>query len=65
MTELRKQMTAVASQLNADPWCLGIFVDNEIHETDPAWWKSYYASVHALVKELFPNKLYLGQQAGF
>jgi hypothetical protein len=65
MAEIRRQMTGVAKQLNDDPWCIGFFVDNEIHETDAAWWKEYYSSVSALAKELLPNKLYLGSRLDF
>jgi hypothetical protein len=64
LADLRAQMVAAAG-INSDPWCLGFFVDNEIHETDPAWWKDYYSSVSALAKELLPNKLYLGSRLDF
>jgi hypothetical protein len=64
LADLRAQMVA-AAEINNDPWCLGFFVDNEIHETDPAWWKEYYSSVSALAKELLPNKLYLGSRLDF
>jgi hypothetical protein len=52
--------------LNDDPWCIGIFIDNEIHaSSDPAWFELYYRKVSALAKEYLPNKLYLGSRLDF
>ncbi len=65
MADLRQEMTEVAAQLNNDPWCIGYFVDNEIHVEDPEWWEGYYAAVSRLGKELLPNKLYLGSRLDF
>lgn len=63
---LRQQIAAQAKALDNDPWCLGVFVDNEIHESlDPQWWTAYYQSVHDLMRELMPHKLYLGSRLDF
>ena len=63
---LRRQLTQAASRLNSDPWCIGFFVDNEIHASkDPAWWEAYYHHVSGLAKEILPNKLYLGSRLDF
>lgn len=62
---LRQQLIAHAA-LDNDPWCLGVFVDNELHESmDPQWWTAYYQSVHDLMHELMPHKLYLGSRLDF
>jgi len=63
---LRRQLTQAAARLNNDPWCIGFFVDNEIHASkDPAWWETYYRRVSTLAKEILPNKLYLGSRLDF
>ena len=63
---LRAAMTQVRETLNNDPWCIGFFVDNEIHaSTDPAWFEAYYRTVAALAKEILPNKLYLGSRLDY
>jgi hypothetical protein len=63
---LRQKLTNAAARLNNDPWCIGFFVDNEIHASeDPAWWETYYRHVSALAKEVLPNKLYLGSRLDF
>jgi hypothetical protein len=63
---LHQQLTHAAARLNHDPWCIGFFVDNEIHAgNDPAWWEVYYRHVSALAKEILPNKLYLGSRLDF
>ena len=46
-SQLRKQLSKNAAALNNAPWCLGVFVDNEIHDNmAPLWWKTYYEIVH-------------------
>jgi hypothetical protein len=53
-------------QLDADPWCVGVFVDNEIHESfNPSWWEAYYSTVEQMVHEFLPHKLYLGSRLDF
>lgn len=51
------------ARINADPWCVGIFVDNEL-----AWpsanqkkvIEAYFRIIHEELHHLAPNKLYLG-----
>ncbi|MGO8789540.1 MAG: hypothetical protein ACLQVL_19430 [Terriglobia bacterium] len=63
---LRREFAGASERLNSDPWCIGFFVDNEIHASkDPAWWDAYYHNVSALAKELLPNKLYMGSRLDF
>jgi hypothetical protein len=62
-----RQMFAQAAQaVKDDPWCIGFFVDNEIHaSTAPAWFESYYKQVGAMAKEFFPDTLYLGSRLDY
>ena len=51
---VRQMFTWAAQTIKDDPWCIGFFVDNEIHaSTNPAWFESYYRQVGALAKETF------------
>jgi hypothetical protein len=63
---LRRSLAAAAERLKDDPWCIGFFVDNEIHVSyDPAWWEKYYRQVAAAAKEVMPDKLYLGSRLDY
>ncbi len=63
---LKRALTQAAERIKDDPWCIGFFVDNEIHVSgDPAWWESYYRQVGATAKEIMPNKLYLGSRLDY
>jgi hypothetical protein len=63
---LRAQIAEKAAVLNRDPWCLGIFIDNEIHDSkDPKWWEDYYRQINGLVRRYLPHKLYLGSRLDF
>jgi hypothetical protein len=63
---LRIVMQRAGKTLNDDPWCIGFFVDNEIHVSkDPAWFELYYRTVAALARQYLPNKLYLGSRLDF
>jgi hypothetical protein len=63
---LRQVLTAAAANIKDDPWCIGFFVDNEIHvSTDPAWFERYYRQVSAAAKEIMPGKLYLGSRLDY
>lgn len=62
----RRVLSAAAQNSKNDPWCLGVFVDNEIHaSSDPAWFEMYYAKVGGLMKELMPDTLYLGSRLDY
>jgi hypothetical protein len=63
---LKRLLSQEQRIVNGDPWCVGVFVDNEIHEsTDPKWWETYYSNVHDLMREVMPNTLYLGSRLDF
>jgi hypothetical protein len=63
---MRRVLTDAAAAAKDDPWCLGFFVDNEIHaSTDPRWFESYYSQVAAVAKEVMPNTLYLGSRLDY
>jgi hypothetical protein len=64
-TGLRKALRAKQLEAGEDPWCVGVFVDNEIHEMDPRWWEAYYTSVEKLMEENMPNTLYLGSRLDY
>ena len=63
---LRTRARAAAKTMRNDPWCLGIFVDNELS------WNSlpdlahvadvYFATVAKVLREELPNHLYLGSR---
>lgn len=65
-TTLRARARAAAKTMKDDPWCLGVFVDNELswndlpdlaHVADV-----YFATVAKVLKEELPNHLYLGSR---
>jgi hypothetical protein len=63
---VRRMLTQAAQTIKGDPWCVGFFVDNEIHVgTGPAWFESYYQQVGALAKEILPDTLYLGSRLDY
>jgi hypothetical protein len=63
---MRRVLTEAAATARDDPWCLGFFVDNEIHlSRDPAWFERYYRQVAAVAKEVMPDTLYLGSRLDY
>ena len=63
---LRKRLSAAAALVRDDPWCIGYFVDNEIHASlDPAWFERYYRQVSEVGREVMPSKLYLGSRLDY
>jgi hypothetical protein len=63
---MRRVLTEASATAANDPWCLGFFVDNEIHlSTDPAWFERYYRQVSAVAKEVMPTTLYLGSRLDY
>src|ERR1017187_5610533 len=63
---MRRVLTEAAAAARDDPWCLGFFVDNEIHlSRDPAWFERYYRQVAAVAKEVMPDTLYLGSRLDY
>jgi hypothetical protein len=63
---MRQRLADAAARVKDDPWCLGYFVDNEIHVSrDPAWFERYYSQVSAAGKQAMPNTLYLGSRLDY
>jgi hypothetical protein len=63
---MRSRLAAAAEMAKDDPWCIGYFVDNEIHTSlDPAWFDRYYRQVSAAGREVMPDKLYLGSRLDY
>ncbi len=73
-SDLRRQAEELAAKMRDDPWCLGIFVDNELgwqgwcgrdgeDVADVA--EKYYSTVRAVLKDVLPNHLYLGSRIHF
>lgn len=63
---LRDRARRMAASMKDDPWCLGVFVDNELSWNDIPDLKDvaerYFATVERIVKEELPNHLYLGSR---
>lgn len=63
---VRQRLAQAAQTIKDDPWCIGYFVDNEIHvSNDPAWFENYYRQVGTIGKEVLPNTLYLGSRLDY
>ncbi len=63
---MRSRLAAAAQAAKDDPWCIGYFVDNEIHASiEPAWFEKYYRLVSAAGREMMPNKLYFGSRLDY
>jgi hypothetical protein len=63
---MRSRLAAAAQTVRDDPWCIGYFVDNEIHTSlEPAWFEKYYRQVSAAGREVMPSKLYLGSRLDY
>ena len=61
---LRSDAKRMAQKMKNDPWCVGIFVDNELSwNREPRMAEvaeQYFAVVRKVLKEELPNHLYLG-----
>lgn len=61
---LRKRAREAAAQMRDDPWCVGVFVDNELSWNDDGRMaevsEKYFSTVRRVLKEELPNHLYLG-----
>ena len=65
--DLEAQAGKWAATMKDDPWCLGIFVDNELGwdgcgERAGEIAEKYYSAVRAVLKKSLPNHLYLGSR---
>ena len=64
--KLRERARRMAAKMKDDPWCIGVFVDNELSWNDLPGLadvaERYYATVGRIVREELPNHLYLGSR---
>ena len=62
--DVRARLAKLAEKIRDDPWCIGVFVDNEQNwgapEDIPGVAEAYFSTVAAAMKEVLPNHLYLG-----
>lgn len=61
---LRKRAKDMAKTMRDDPWCVGVFVDNELSWNEEPRMKDvaerYFSTVRRVLREELPNHLYLG-----
>lgn len=63
LKRLTESAEKVCEKTAHDPFCMGYFVDNEIHDRpDSPKWDHYYAACREVVKKFAPDKLYLGSR---
>lgn len=64
--DIRAQAERLAKKIGNDPWCVGVFVDNELAWSSPDniadAAERYYSTVAAAMKAALPNHLYLGSR---
>ena len=60
----RERAHAAAKTMRSDPWCIGVFVDNELSwNSEPRMAEvseKYFSTISRVLKEELPNHLYLG-----
>ena len=63
-TILRRRLGHWSQRMKDDPWCIGVFVDNELSWNDEPSMRriaaKYFDVVSRAVREAMPNHLYLG-----
>ena len=66
-SDLTERVRGFAAHMRDDPWCLGVFVDNELgfqgcasNVAEVA--EKYYSTVRSVLKRELPNHLYLGSR---
>ena len=61
---LRKRAKDIARTMRDDPWCIGVFVDNELSWNEEPRMKDvaerYFSTVRRVLRDEMPNHLYLG-----
>ena len=61
---LRSRAKNMAKTMRDDPWCIGVFVDNELSWNDDPRMNDvaqrYFSTVRRVLREELPNHLYLG-----
>ena len=62
--KLRERARDAAKTMRDDPWCIGVFVDNELSWNSEARMQEvseqYFSTVRRVLREELPNHLYLG-----
>ena len=61
--DVREQLQKLAAKIKDDPWCIGVFIDNELPWTPddvPDVAEKYFSTIAAEMKAALPNHLYLG-----
>jgi len=62
--KFRERARASAKTMRDDPWCVGVFVDNELSWNDEERMKDvaeqYFSTIRRVLREELPNHLYLG-----
>ena len=61
--DVRTQLQKLAAKIKDDPWCIGVFIDNELPwmpEDVPDVVEKYFSTIAAEMKATLPNHLYLG-----
>jgi hypothetical protein len=62
----QRNMEEVLEKTSDDPWCIGYYVDNEIHGSmDAGKWEKYFELVRYRLKAAAPHKLYMGSRFDF
>ena len=62
--KFRERARAAAKTMRDDPWCIGVFVDNELSWNGEARMEAvserYFSTIRRVLREELPNHLYLG-----
>ena len=62
--DVREQLQKLSVKIKDDPWCIGVYVDNELDWASPDniedSAEKYFSTIAAEVKSALPNHLYLG-----
>ena len=62
--DVREQLQKLSVKIKDDPWCIGVYVDNELDWASPDniedSAEKYFSTIAAEVKAALPNHLYLG-----
>ena len=55
-----------AEKYASDPWCIGFYIDNEIHMPySYEEWRLYYSTLSGLMRAYAPDTLYLGSRMDY
>jgi len=63
LSKLDESTARTSEKMADDPYCIGFFIDNEIHDgPEYSRWEYYYSACREVMKKYAPNKLYLGSR---